>query len=97
AVPALHLHHRPSKRHGAVFHHVVHRLCGQPAVTERDAEVLLLIKTDQRHLEAIERLFALQHPYDCPEFIALPVDRISERYAAWMSAEMQPANGGNPA
>ena len=52
-----------------------------------DAEVLLVIKTQARRLEALtERVNAL-HPYDLPEVLALPVVGGSRAYLDWVSAE----------
>ena len=50
-----------------------------------DAEVLLLLKTSAARLEALlERVVAL-HPYDVPEFLAMPVSEGSRSYLDWIA------------
>src|SRR5206468_1517999 len=49
------------------------------------AEVLLVLKTTQSRLAALERLVRAEHPYDTPEFIVLPVSRGSQRYLRWLA------------
>jgi periplasmic divalent cation tolerance protein len=51
---------------------------------ETSAEVLLLFKTTARRLAALEKLIVARHPYDTPEFIALPVTGANARYLAWL-------------
>jgi periplasmic divalent cation tolerance protein len=50
---------------------------------ERSAEVLMLFKTTFRRVAALEKLMVARHPYDTPEFIALPVKGANARYLAW--------------
>jgi periplasmic divalent cation tolerance protein len=40
---------------------------------EASAEVLIVFKTTRARLAALEQLVVAQHPYDTPEFIALPL------------------------
>ena len=56
---------------------------------ERSAETLIIFKTATRHLAALEKLVLQEHPYDTPEFVALPVGAGSERYLAWITASLQ--------
>ena len=52
--------------------------------TTGDHEQLLVMKTASEKVEALrERLFAL-HPYEVPEFIVVAIDRIDDRYGAWL-------------
>lgn len=51
---------------------------------ESGSEVLLLLKTKATTLKSLERLVLARHPYDTPEFIALPINQINKRYAAWL-------------
>jgi len=52
-----------------------------------DAEALLVLKTTRGRFEALrDRVLAL-HPYEVPEVIALPVERGSDPYLAWIAAE----------
>ncbi|MGZ4808085.1 MAG: divalent-cation tolerance protein CutA [Thermoanaerobaculia bacterium] len=52
-------------------------------VTE-DREQLLIMKTiESRIAELREALFA-QHPYEVPEFLVVPIDRIEGPYREWV-------------
>ena len=51
---------------------------------EKGAEVLLIFKTTQARLAALEELVLKEHPYDTPEFIVLPVAGGTERYLEWL-------------
>ncbi len=59
---------------------------------EAGAEVLLVMKTTVARLTALERLIVAKHPYDTPEFIALPVDRGNRRYLDWVWNSTKGAN-----
>lgn len=48
-----------------------------------DEELLLLIKTDKKHYEAVEKRILALHPYAIPEIIALPVVEGSRDYLKW--------------
>ena len=52
-----------------------------------DAEVRLVIKTLPGCIEALQALFAEQHPYELPQFLANPM-RASTAYADWVRAEV---------
>jgi len=49
-----------------------------------DAEILLFIKTHQRHYAAIEQMLLQQHPYEVPELIALSIETGLPSYLAWL-------------
>jgi periplasmic divalent cation tolerance protein len=51
----------------------------------RDEESLLVIKTSAAKLKALERWIMARHPYEVPEFLALPVSAGSRRYLAWLA------------
>jgi len=53
---------------------------------EKNTEVLLLLKTTQPRLAALEQLILAAHPYDTAEFVVLPVDHVTARYRAWWLA-----------
>jgi periplasmic divalent cation tolerance protein len=53
---------------------------------ERSAEVLVLFKTTQKHLKALETLIVAAHPYDTPEFLVLPISGGNRRYLDWLRA-----------
>lgn len=61
---------------------------------ERSAEVLLLLKTRRRLLPDLERLLREKHPYDTPEFLAVPLMAGSERYLAWLGDALRPSRAG---
>ena len=50
---------------------------------ETSAETLMLFKTNSARLSALEKLIIANHPYDTPEFIAVPVTHANKRYLAW--------------
>ena len=58
---------------------------------ETSAEVLLILKTTRARLAALEKLILSKHPYDTPEFVVLPVNRISRRYAQWLCGSVESA------
>ena len=49
-----------------------------------DPELLLLIKTREDRLDALEARINSEHPYDVPEFLVVGVDRGSPEYLAWV-------------
>lgn len=55
---------------------------------ESAREVLLLVKTTRRGYPTLERRVRTLHPYEVPEVIALPVDRGSAPYLAWLKAQV---------
>lgn len=64
---------------------------------EQSAEVLLLLKTRRTHLAALEKLILSQHPYDTPEFLALPLSAGTDRYLDWLRASLRPTPASPPA
>jgi periplasmic divalent cation tolerance protein len=59
---------------------------------ETAGEVLILFKTRETSLRALERLILAGHPYETPEFIALRLTAGTERYLQWLGGEI---SGGN--
>lgn len=57
-------------------------------VVEAASEELLIVKTAQEELGALERLLASEHPYEVPELIALTPAAVSQAYAGWWSAAL---------
>ena len=55
---------------------------------ESSAEVLILFKTTQAKLKALEKLIVERHPYDTPEFIVLPITAGNKRYLDWLNASV---------
>src|SRR5580698_1940749 len=52
---------------------------------ESTAEVLLILKTSRIRLAALEKLILARHPYDTPEFLALPLSAGNGKYLDWLS------------
>ena len=55
----------------------------------RDTESLLVIKTKVSKLLALERWVKARHPYEVPEFVALPVSSGSKKYLSWLSEQIR--------
>lgn len=49
-----------------------------------DAEVLGIIKTTRERVESVRAAIVSQHPYDCPEVIALDVSAGHQPYLDWI-------------
>ena len=56
---------------------------------EKSAEVLLLLKTTQAKLAALEKLVLQEHPYDTPEFVVLSLVGGTKRYLEWLAASVE--------
>ena len=52
-----------------------------------DREFILLIKTKASVLDRLEARLKELHPYEIPEFIALPVAAGSAQYLGWLDTE----------
>lgn len=52
---------------------------------ESGAEVLLILKAPRARLAALEKLILAKHPYDTPEFLALPLNAGSQKYLDWLA------------
>lgn len=56
---------------------------------EAGAEVLIIFKTTRRQIANLEKLILAGHPYDTPEFVALPLDSGSDHYLAWLKDSIE--------
>lgn len=56
---------------------------------ECSGEVLMLIKTTGDQLKPLRRLIKRHHPYETPEFIALPITSGSKKYLKWIEASVR--------
>ncbi len=54
---------------------------------EEDAELLLVIKTQDSRLQDLMDRIAELHPYDVPEILCWPVQKGSKAYLDWVVAE----------
>jgi periplasmic divalent cation tolerance protein len=52
---------------------------------QRDDEHLLLIKTTRARYAALEARVQALHSYDVPEIVAVPIERGSAAYLAWIT------------
>ena len=52
---------------------------------EQAREVLVVLKTNTRHLPELEREVLRLHSYDVPEFVVMRIDAGSKKYLAWLS------------
>src|SRR5688572_22413453 len=50
-----------------------------------DAEQLLVMKTVDARLDDLKRAVFARHPYEVPEFVVLPIERIEGPYLEWLS------------
>jgi periplasmic divalent cation tolerance protein len=55
---------------------------------ESATEILLICKTTQAKIPALESCIVKHHPYDTPEFVVLPLQTGSSKYLAWLSASV---------
>ena len=53
---------------------------------ESSGEVLIVFKTTRAKLTALEKLIVSKHPYDTPEFVALPLSEGNSKYLDWLAA-----------
>lgn len=53
----------------------------------RDDEVLLVIKTRDDKLAALQEAIARVHPYEVPEILTLAPSDVNEPYARWVDEE----------
>ena len=51
---------------------------------EKSGEVLMLMKTTQARVVALEKLIVAEHPYDTPEFVVLNLAGGAKKYLAWL-------------
>ena len=52
---------------------------------QRDDELLLVIKTTQKNLVALQEMVIDKHPYDTPEVVALDIAGGSPAYLNWIT------------
>lgn len=55
---------------------------------QRDGESLVILKTTAAGVEALKSRAMALHPYDVPEFLALPVVEGHEAYMDWVRGEV---------
>jgi periplasmic divalent cation tolerance protein len=50
---------------------------------EAGTEIQLLIKTRSERFDELAAWISANHPYDVPEIVAIPAERVGEAYLAW--------------
>ncbi len=55
-----------------------------------DAECLLILKTREDLVAALEEALLEIHPYETPELLSLPVEHGAERYLDWVAGVTGP-------
>lgn len=53
-----------------------------------ETEKLLALKTFKSKIPEIEAIFNTNHPYECPEIIAINVNYVGEKYLDWMKQQI---------
>ncbi|HUP44496.1 MAG TPA: divalent-cation tolerance protein CutA [Thermoanaerobaculia bacterium] len=56
-----------------------------------ESEKLLIIKTVDEHIGALKEILFSRHPYEVPEFVILPIERIEGPYRDWLIASVSPS------
>ena len=56
---------------------------------ERDAEVLLVMKTTGERFAELKAALLAEHPYELPELVALPIAAGHEPYLEWLAASVR--------
>ncbi|MEN9846914.1 MAG: hypothetical protein RIS36_2061 [Pseudomonadota bacterium] len=54
-----------------------------------DQESLLIIKTTSDLKDEVQRTIEEHHPYEVPEFVVIEARDVSERYGAWLRANVR--------
>lgn len=55
-----------------------------------EQEVLLVVKTLHERLPEVQRIVTEEHPFECPEFIALDITAGLPEYLKWVTASSAP-------
>ena len=56
---------------------------------QKDAEILLMIKTLDDAFEKLKEVIINNHPYEVPEIVALPINKGNESYLSWIKDSVQ--------
>jgi periplasmic divalent cation tolerance protein len=56
---------------------------------ERNKETLLLAKTTLSLFERIESMVRADHPYECPQIVALPIVAANADYLDWVNEQLK--------
>jgi periplasmic divalent cation tolerance protein len=66
--------------------------------SETGTEILLLAKTALPLFERVESAVRAEHPYECPQIVALPIVAANADYLNWLSEQLleETKNGSTP-
>jgi periplasmic divalent cation tolerance protein len=53
---------------------------------KKNSEILLLAKTEKKRFADIELVIKQLHPYTCPEILGIPLSKINQEYAEWITS-----------
>ena len=56
---------------------------------ERGNEVLMVLKTSEARLAALEKCVLANHPYDTPEFLVMRLSKGTKRYLNWLGESVE--------
>lgn len=56
---------------------------------ETSEEVLILFKTTKNRVSTLKKLVLDLHPYETPEFVALPIQQGSRSYLEWIEESVR--------
>jgi len=59
-------------------------------VCETSSETLLLAKTTLPLFERVESAVRADHPYECPQIVALPIVTANADYLGWLEEQLCP-------
>jgi len=54
---------------------------------QADSEIQLLIKTRQERFDEVAAWLEANHPYEVPEIVAIPAERVTKAYLAWATEQ----------
>ena len=58
---------------------------------QQGGEILMLLKSSQSSLKALERLILAKHPYDTPEMLVLNIESGTPKYVRWLADCLKPS------
>ena len=67
----------------------VHSIYSWKGVCETSRETLLLAKTTLPLFERLESAVRADHPYECPQIVALPIIAANADYRDWLREQLQ--------
>lgn len=56
---------------------------------EQEAEILMLIKTEEKLIHKLDGLLEQEHPYEVPELISCNIEQASGSYLQWLADSLK--------